>query len=334
MHLVLTLPGLRAQAAGRDAHAPHLARLMACAGKPVHDADGLDAMLAAQYGIAHAAGTDCPLAAVRLAALGVDPAAAFWLAADPVTLVAGRDDVRLVGAVHDLAANDAATLTAMLNAHFASDGVVFVAPRPDAWFVRAAAPPALRTRPVAMVTGRMLRDLLPTGSDAGTWRRWQNEIQMLLHEHPVNAARAIDGKAPVNGIWFCEGGLSPPRGGKPTSIRTFADGGIACALARHAGRAAHNLPESLDAVLASAGDAAVTVVSLDAPLDLVRVDRAWAAPGWVALAKGRLGAVTLLTDDADGAVAWTAQRPGPAQRIALRFTRHDLASLVAAREDA
>src|SRR5881392_1962093 len=117
MHLVLTLPGLLAQLADHDARAPNLARLVAAASPPVREPDGIDALLAAHYGIEHASGTDCPLAPVRLAALGVDPGNAFWLDADPVTLVAGRDDVRLTGVVRDLDARDAATLISMLNAH-------------------------------------------------------------------------------------------------------------------------------------------------------------------------------------------------------------------------
>jgi hypothetical protein len=335
MHLVLALPGLLARTADRNLDMPCLARLIASAGAPAREPDGTDAMHAAHYGIGHSANADCPLAAARLAALGVDPGTAFWLAADPVTLVAGRDDVRLTGIVRDLGANDAAILIAMLNAHFATDGVEFVAARPDAWFVRAPAPVALRTRPLVAVAGRTLRDLLPQGADAGTWRRWQNEIQMLLHEHPVNIAREAAGKAPANSVWLYEGGALPPHQDTRAPVRTFADGGVAIALAQYAGQRALAVPEALESVLASAGDTARTVVALAAPLDLERVERAWAAQAWSALVQGRLDAVTLLADDNGGALGWTARRPGPLRRIALRFARRDLASLIAAhREDA
>jgi hypothetical protein len=343
MHLVLALPPLAALAADRRAstpphappHAPCLARLIVAAGAPARDPDGPDAMLAAHYGILHAPSADCPLAPVRLAALGIDPGTAFWLAADPVTLVAGRDDVRLTGVVGDLGANDAATLIAMLNAHFATDGIEFVAARPDAWFVRAPAPVALRTRPVAAVAGRMLRDLLPTGPDAGTWRRWQNEIQMLLYEHPVNNAREAEGKPPANSVWLYEGGVLAPPADAHGPIITFADDGIAVALARHAGRPARAVPEALDSVLSSADAAARTIVAVPGAAELERVEQAWTAPAWSALADGSLDAVTLVADDGDGALGWTARRPGLLRRFALRFAHHDLAALVgAARTDA
>src|SRR5438105_4067484 len=93
----------------------------------------VNAMNAAYYGIGHAANADCPLAPVRLAALGVDPGTAFWLAADPVTLVAGRNDVRLTGVVRDIDPYDAAALIRMLNANFVTDGIEFVGAPPAAW---------------------------------------------------------------------------------------------------------------------------------------------------------------------------------------------------------
>ncbi|MEO8674651.1 MAG: hypothetical protein ABI569_03680 [Casimicrobiaceae bacterium] len=334
MHLVLTLPGLLAQDADRAARAPHLARLLSIAGPPAHEPEGSDAALAPFYGIEHAAGTDWPLAPVRIAAHGVDPGEAFWLAADPVTLVAGRDDVRLAGIVQDLDALDAATLIAMLNAHFATDGIAFVAARPDAWFVRAPAPVAIRTRPVATVAGRMLRELLPMGPDAGTWQRWQSEIQMLLHDHPVNAARENEGKAPANSVWLSEGGMLPSRA-SAASVATFAGSGIAAALAAHINRMAHAVPAALDAALASASDASTLVVTLPPPLDLTAVERDWAAPAWAALIQRTLNAVTLIAEGRNGALAWTTQRPGVWRRFALRFARDDIAPvLAAARADA
>jgi hypothetical protein len=328
MQLVLTLPGLLAREPPNTSRAPHLARLLALSGEPLRQNDGLDAALAARYGIER--GADWPLASIRVDALGVDPESAYWLAADPVTLVAGRDDVRLIGPVRDLSASDAAALVATLNAHFARDGIAFVTPRPDAWFARAPAPVALVTRPLATVTGRSLRALLPAGRDAGTWRRWQDEIQMLFHEHPVNVARERAGKAPANSVWFADGGTLPARPTGTQMFDTWANGGIATALAAHRGMPAHALPDALDPTLAVAGEGAVIVVVLDAPLDLDPVERVWAMPAWKALARGTLDAVTLLADGDGDAAAWTASRPGFVQRLRLGFATQDLAALVGA----
>src|SRR4029453_12685849 len=330
MHLVLTLPGLGAQLAHRDVRPPNLARLIKIGGAPVHDPDGLDAMLARYYGIERAAAIDCPLAPIRLAALGVDPGTAYWLDADPGTRVARRDDVPPARGVRDLDPYDAATLIRMLNSHFTTDGIEFVAVRPDAWFVRAPEIVRLRTRPLAAATGRMLRDLLPTGPDGGTWRRWQNEIQMLLHEHPVNTARERDGKAPANSIWFSDGGTIPSHSAMARVVRTFADSGIAIALASHVDRPARAVPAAFGAILADSGNAAVIVVVLATTLDVDAIERDWTGPAWTALVRSKLDAVTLLTDGADGARAWTARRPGAWRRMMLPFAPPDLAPLFAA----
>jgi hypothetical protein len=328
MQLVLTLPGLLAHVTGSGSPAPNLARLLAASGVPTREPDGLAAALAARYGIARQ--TDWPLAPLRLAGLGVDPGTAYWLAADPVTLVAGRDDVRLTGTVGDLTADEAAVLVDMLNVHFAGDGLAFVAPRPNAWFVRAPGQPAVATRPLDAVAGRSLRALLPTGADAPTWRRWQSEMQMLLHEHPVNAARERAGQVLANSVWFSCGGTRPSCGPDSKSIRTWANEGIAAALAAHAGTPAQVLPHGLGAVLAMAAKSDTIVVALDAPLDVAAVERAWAVPAWAALARGMLAAVTLIADGGGDAAAWTARRPRLWQRIAGGFVTRDLEALLAA----
>lgn len=329
MHFVLALPGLLAPGAARDRIAPHLARLIALAATGERETDGLDAALAARYGIRRT--SDWPLAPVRASALGIDADTAYWLAADPVTLEAGANDVELQGAVRDLEPEASATLVAALNAHFAGDGVAVVAARPDTWFVRAGIPVALSTRPLAVVAGRMVRDFMPAGPDAGKWRRWQNEIEMLLHAHPVNAAREAAGKPRVSGVWLSQGGTMPPRGAG--DVRTFAETGIALALARHAGVPAVSVPASLDAALAAAAGAATVIVTLAAPVDLAQVESAWARPAWSLLARGRLGIVTIIADDAGDALVWTSRTPGAWQRIARTLARDDLAhALAAARE--
>ena len=44
--------------------------------------------------------------------------------------------------------------------------------------------------------------LLPQGADALLVHGWVNEIQMLLHEHPINAAREARGALAVNSLWL------------------------------------------------------------------------------------------------------------------------------------
>jgi len=328
MQLILVLPALPELRAGKaaSARASALAHLLATAGAPVREGGGTAAALAARYGVIRQ--TDWPLAPIRLAALGVDPETAFWLAADPVTLAVGRSDVQLAGIVGDLGRTDADALVATLNAHFAGDGLTFVAPRPDAFFVRATARTRLSTHPPDAALGRPLRLLLPAGPDADAWRRWQSEIEMLLHEHPVNVERERAGRPLANSLWFSCGGTLPPRREPAPSMRTFAAEGSAATLAAHAGSPARALPGHLGVALEDAGGAESIVVSLGPAYGLALVERSWAAPARDALAAGSLDAVTLLSDDAGDAVIWHARRPGLWQRFAGRYARHDLAAIL------
>jgi hypothetical protein len=333
MQLILVLPGLPELRTGITAtvRAPALAHLLAMAGAPTRESGGIAAALAARYGVTRQA--DWPLAPIRLAALGVDPGTAFWLAADPVTLTVGRSDVRLAGVVEDLSRADADALVATLNTHFASDGLTFVAPRPDAFFVRATTRTRLATHAPDAALDRPLHPLLPEGADAGAWRRWQVEIEMLLHEHPVNIERERAGRSPANSVWFSFGGTMPQPPVPAVSTRTFATAGTAAALAAHAGSPARALPGHLGAARADAGVTASIVVVLEPALDVASLERSWAAPARDALAGGALESVTLLADDMGHAVAWHARRPGFWQHFAGRYKRHDIAALLGAAEE-
>ena len=328
MQLILVLPGLLEWRADGTpaAHAPALAHLLAMAGPPAREDGGTAAALAARYGVIRQ--TDWPLAPIRLAALGVDPEAGYWLAADPVTLSVGRVDVQLAGVVDDLAPTDADAIVATLNAHFADDGLVFAAPRPDAFFVRVPTAIRLATHPPGAALGRSLRALLPQGPDADAWRRWHSEIEMLLHEHPVNVARERAGRPLANSLWFSGGGILPPPPSPAPLIRTYATAGIAAALARFARSPLQPLPSQLRDASRDAGSADSIVVALDRPLDVPAIERAWAAPARAAVAAGSLHAVTLLCDDGGDAIVWRAGRPGLWQRLAGSFARHDLPALL------
>jgi len=330
MQLLLVLPGLidRPDTGAPQVRAPALAELLALAGPPARNADGLDAAIASRYGIERQA--DWPLAAIRAAALGLRANGAYWLAADPVTLVVGRDDVAFSGIVDDLTRADADALVTTLDTHFADDGIAFVAPRPDAIFARLATPPRLTTHPPAATTDEPLRMRLPEGPDAAAWRRWQSEIQMLLHEHPVNVEREKNGRPPVNGVWFSAGGVLPPPPAPTPPIRTFANDGIAVALAAHVGAPARAVPANLAGALEGAIGTQLVVVALASEVGLDDVERSWAVPARDALVAARLAGVSIFSHEAGDAVTWHASRPQLWQRLAGRFRRYDFAAEIAA----
>lgn len=146
---------------------------------------------------------DAPIAPVSAAFDGLGEGC--WLRADPVHLRLQRDQMILLPEV-DVGEDDAGTLCAALNAHFAGQGMEFFAPHPQRWYVRIGGLPDIETVPLSLAAGRNVRGLLPGGAEAAHWHQVWNEIQMLLFAHPVNEAREARGELPVNSLWLWGGG--------------------------------------------------------------------------------------------------------------------------------
>jgi hypothetical protein len=153
---------------------------------------------------------DWPIAALTLALDGGEPGTDYWLRADPIHLKLTRDWLMLVeSALFEIDLDEARALVTTLNGHFAQSGVVFHAMHAQRWYIRLPHAPALITRMPSQAAGRNVDHFLPSGADALAWHRSWNEIQMLLHEHPVNERREARGEPAVNSVWFWGGGTRP-----------------------------------------------------------------------------------------------------------------------------
>jgi len=330
MDLTLIVPGLAASVAQARAADDALARFARHAAPATIEGDSLAHATGAALGLADPAAS----APLRAVGAGLDPADDYVLGADPVALVAGRQDVRLEGAIDDLDAADAAALIAALVAHFADDGLAFAAPRPDTWFARLRRTPALETTPLDAIVGRPILHALPRGSEGGTWQRWQNETQMLLFTHPVNAAREARGLRPVTGVWFWGGGRAgaqPAIGPETLALGSAgAAGDLLRGAARGAGHPADAAPASFDGVVERLRDpglsrAIVGVPALAGSDALPAFAAAWADPATRALERGALRSLSLVGDGVGGVVRWTATRPSAMARLRSFTRRHALA---------
>jgi hypothetical protein len=315
MSLTLVVPGLLDLSAtvlsAIDSQAAGLGRLLASADSIAEEEDGLIASACRACGIAKQ--RDWPVAPCLARAAGIDPGEAYWLCATPVTLAVGADDVRLAALVDDLSDDEAQGLVAALNEHFANDGLVFFDPMPSSWYVRAAQPQQLRTRPPEAALATPLFEFLPAGPDAARWRRWQSEVQMLLFEIPVNQRRERRGAAPVNSVWFWGGGVDSPHARPATSV--FARGQRIVELAKCSGTPCSTLPAGFDAL--PGGDGAVWLDAVEPGLaaqQLETIDRAWMAPLERALAAGALSTAELVVAGRARALRFTPRRSSLAQR--------------------
>lgn len=69
------------------------------------------------------------------------------------------------------------------------------------WLLRSHAPLQVQTVTPEFAAANPAEDILPRGRDAGGLRRLMTELQMLLHEHPVNTQRQRRGLPALNAIW-------------------------------------------------------------------------------------------------------------------------------------
>ena len=313
MHCELVVPALLSSPTTLR---PPALELLLARGRRHNDASHrLEAWLADAFELG-----DEPLAAgaLTLAAAGIDPGDADWLRADPVHLRIMRD--RLLLAPPDaigVSADEAAALSESLNRHFAGAMELKVV-QPHRWCARLDKPIHHNSDAPLDVVGReveLARDRDPL----------LNEIQMLLHSHPVNAAREGRGEPAINSLWLWGAGRAP----KVTSrwATVLADEPLARGLARTA-RAGHGmLPPSADAWLERGPEDGRILIVLDAlrapavlgetaafEEKLRAMEAAWFAPLLTALRTQRIGMVTLHVPDAAEGVSCEAVR-GDLRRI-------------------
>ena len=317
MPVVLVVPGLLAHA--RDAlERSSLPAIVRSARTSHVEGEGIDAAVGIVSGLARGIGA-APLAALGA---GCDLANRAIAYADPIVLRVGHVDVTLAARVDDVADADAAAIIADLNRHFANDGLAFVVPRPDRWLVHAGELPPLDAAPLERARGQNLREALPRGPGGERWLKWLNEVQMLLHEHPVNRAREAQGLPPVNGIWFSgTGRLSAAS--RPAIARVTAtpgrDGDVARGLARLAGIQPGTLPRRwIDFDGTSPGATLIALPDQRAG-DLGAIDSHWLRPAMGALEDRSLDELIVVSDGHGAAVTWRCSRQGALRRTIARF---------------
>lgn len=296
VHVVIPdmfLPQQLAAYAVADLRLPILEKLLARAQVAPLKIDTLEEWLCEHFGVDGMA-----IAPLTLMAEGEQPGGSYWLRADPVGISMQRDQTILQADIA-LSGEDAAQLCASLNAHFGVDGLSFVAPHPQRWYLRVDNAPDMLTHPLPQVVGADMHAHLPYGADALRWHSVINEIQMLFYEHKVNLAREQRGEPPVSGVWLWGGGTHTAAVRKPYASLA-GDSELACAFAQAAGMRTDVLPDDW---ANKPGDLLLVCEGLRSALqcaDLCRwrntlqqFEKDWAAPLLAALEAGTIGQLTL-----------------------------------------
>ena len=212
MHLLVPF-GSALSEAGRhtlnDLHLPHLDRLLGrlqpgerlgtdeYSLTPPHEA-----ALAAARGWQGGAGT-LPFAAHAARADGIEVLDLAWGLLTPVHWHVGRDEVVLAdpGALQLDEAASRALFDAVRDL-FESEGFALAWGAPLRWYAAHESLVELPSASLDRVIGRNVDRWLPAGREARLLRRLQNEVQMLLYNHPINEAREAADQLPVNSFWL------------------------------------------------------------------------------------------------------------------------------------
>lgn len=147
-------------------------------------------------------------------AMAVAPSRGGAWFATPVALLAALDHVRMLpdGWV-TLREDEAAQLAADFAATLGGTSLSLAAAGAEGFLLSGLEVQALTHDP-ARVLGADVAPWLPAGEGAGQLRRLATEIEMWLHEHPLQRALRRRGSPPVTTLWLW-GGAAPDDAGTP-----------------------------------------------------------------------------------------------------------------------
>lgn len=300
----------------RDLHVPDLAFLLGRARRRSTPGTSLEAWLCRAFGVT--ADPDLPIAALTLLAEHGNPGDAFWMRADPVHLQAQQDQLVLFGTeALAISRAEADQLLEALNAHFAGSAYTFHGLRPEHWYARLPAAIDIRTAALPDVVGRSINSHLPEGNDGAKLRKLMNEVQMLLHAHPVNQMREAQGQPAINSLWFWGSGRLPTVHARPYA-HVWADNVVAQGLASAAHSHCSDLPDQGSVLLQNAAGDGEHLLVLDSlrsaasqgdhaawQKGLRALEENWFKPLAHAYRKGRLEELTIHALDRRHSMAFT-----------------------------
>lgn len=152
-----------------------------------------------------------PMAAITRQRDAGDAALHSWLRADPAYVRPDMTGARVLAIGElGLSADEAQALARALGPVFGDAGFPLSAPHPARWYL--AMPVEARLPAFAAPESMLGDDLflhLPEGPEGRRWRALLNEAQIILHNHPVNAARVAAGRVPANSLCFWGAGRLP-----------------------------------------------------------------------------------------------------------------------------
>lgn len=134
----------------------------------------------------------------------------YWLRADPVTMWADMARVFMTRfGFADLDPFERNEIETCILGVLREEGIDLHADHPERWCIPLEKPLEFAFTPLDEALGMDVADALPEHPEARYWRRVLNEIQVALHNAPVNIRRRAAGRHEINSVWFWGGGFIP-----------------------------------------------------------------------------------------------------------------------------
>lgn len=138
------------------------------------------------------------------------PRSDYWLRADPVHLRIEQNHIMLADRhIFQLTHDEALQFTDAINQLLVNDNITVFPFHPYRWYICLPEPPDLYTHTLNTAICKNINNLMPTGKASINWHKIINEVQMLLHDHPLNQQREARDQLAINSLWLWGGGKLP-----------------------------------------------------------------------------------------------------------------------------
>jgi hypothetical protein len=184
----------------------------------------------------------------------------------------------------------------------------------EGWFLHTSRTLDLQLHAPERVRGS-LYESMPGGGDSAQLRRLMTEMQMLLHEHPLNLARERRGEPAINGVWpWGAGEVSEVRGADAQLPVAFGDACYLRGVWHTLGAGVEPVPANADELLRQMRQDALVLLQMGT----VDEFEAWLRPLQAALWRGTMHELRVYGEDLQVSVRrcgllrfWRSRRPLP-----------------------
>lgn len=320
--LTLILPAPRTTLAHRSENdtfglRKQLRQLVRKSNTTTYPVAGFDAHLFAAMGFDVAESAPPAAAVTRLFDGGVADER-WWMRIDPVHLVPNRDFLVLCDAeAIPLEQHEADSLVKEILSVFVDDQWDLQPLNSRRWYLSVPNPPQLQTTALHDVIDKNIDHFLPVGEDLLSWRSLLTEVQMILHNSPVNRDRDAAGQPSINSVWFWGEGVLPAEQVACWDA-VWSDDPLVGGLAKLSNSTALAVPADVSEIL-NQRDADRTLVTL--PMSTIdtrskatlsesyqRFIRDWIAPAQRAVKSGQLDEFTVQYVEQTEVLALTSKR--------------------------